>query len=92
MPRKANLQDVPDYMYLNTPMSPKAPGAQQEDEPYIGGCASADIREMLNAELSDRIKIVIQTGGSMAWDLNTMDQHPGQGQPSRHQSGMHLRA
>ena len=69
MSRKANLQDVPDYMYLNTPMSPKTPGAQQEEEPYIGGCASADIREMLNAKLSDRIKIVIQTGGSMAWDF-----------------------
>lgn len=61
--------DVPDYMYLNTPMSPKAPEAQQEGAPHIEGCASADIREMQSAQLSDQIKIVIQTGGARAWDL-----------------------
>lgn len=61
--------DVPDYMYLNTPMSPKVSETQPEAVPEIGGCASADIREMLNAGLSDKIKIIIQTGGSPAWDF-----------------------
>lgn len=65
--------DVPDYMYLNTPMSPKASETPPEAEPVIGGCASDDIREMLKASLSDKIKIVIQTGGSLAWDLSAVN-------------------
>ena len=61
--------DVPDYMYLNTPMSPSAQEEWQEAEPEISGCATDDVEEMINAELSDKVKIVIQTGGSPAWKM-----------------------
>ena len=61
--------DVPDYMYLNTPMSPSVSEEQPEAEPELAGCATNDIKEMTNAELSDKIKIIIQTGGSPAWKL-----------------------
>lgn len=61
--------DVPDYMYLNTPMSPKESEEQPEAEPQIAGCSSLDIEEMLSAGLSDKIRIVIQTGGSEAWQM-----------------------
>lgn len=61
--------DVPDYMYLNTPMSPKESEEQPETEPQIAGCSTLDIEEMLSAGLSDKIRIVIQTGGSEAWQM-----------------------
>ena len=32
-----------------------------------GGCASVDIDEMLEAELGDKVNVVIQTGGSTYW-------------------------
>lgn len=62
--------DLPAYMYLNTPMAlPETSSAREEEgAPEIAGGATADIREMLAAELSDQIRIVIQTGGSPAWE------------------------
>ncbi len=33
----------------------------------MGGSASEDIMEMLKAQRSDRLKIVLQTGGALAW-------------------------
>lgn len=31
------------------------------------GCATADLKEMLNAQLSDNVNVVIQTGGTKKW-------------------------
>lgn len=59
--------DVPDYMYLNTPMAPKEPEGEPEEAPSVAGGASMDLEEMWDAGLSDQVKIVVQTGGSAAW-------------------------
>ena len=61
--------DVPNYMYFNTPMSPKVSEEEPEAAPEVAGCASSDIEEMLSAGLSDKIRIVIQTGGTEAWQM-----------------------
>lgn len=58
--------DVPYYMYYTTPMLTDT-SEDQPTEPAVVGSATADIEEMSAAELSDKIKIVIQTGGSNAW-------------------------
>ena len=59
--------DVPDYMYLNTPMNWSASDDEGETEPEIWGYASSDLKEMLEGVLSDKIRIIVQTGGSAAW-------------------------
>ena len=38
-----------------------------------GGAATADINEMLYADLSDKINVVIETGGASAWENSLID-------------------
>ena len=38
-----------------------------------GGFATEDINEMLAAEFGDKVNVVIQTGGTTAWNNNTFD-------------------
>lgn len=38
-----------------------------------GGCASADIKEMISANESENVNIVIQTGGSNSWNKQNID-------------------
>ena len=38
-----------------------------------GGAATADINEMLYADLSDQVNVVIETGGASAWQNSLID-------------------
>lgn len=38
------------------------------------GCATADLKEMLNANLSDNVNVVIQTGGTRDWKNSIIDE------------------
>ncbi|MEG1010863.1 MAG: clostripain-related cysteine peptidase [Ruthenibacterium sp.] len=44
-------------------------GADLESE---SGCATADMQEMLDAELGDHVQVVMQTGGCSAWQNDVM--------------------
>lgn len=37
------------------------------------GMATADLKEMLNAEISDKVNIIVETGGTLKWQNNTVD-------------------
>ena len=37
------------------------------------GCASGDIKEMLNVDLSDKVQVVVQTGGAKKWHNTQID-------------------
>ena len=65
---KNNLP-LPEFLYY--PEKPVARSEYVMDETIVAmgdGAASADIEEMLTADLSDNITIVIQTGGATRWD------------------------
>lgn len=65
---KNNLP-LPEFLYY--PEKPVARSEYVMNETIVAqgdGAASADIEEMLMAELSDNITIVIQTGGATRWD------------------------
>ncbi len=64
---KNNLP-LPEFLYY--PEKPVARSEYVMDETVVAmgdGAASTDIEEMLTAELSDNITIVIQTGGATRW-------------------------
>lgn len=59
---KGNGEDTVTVMlYLN--------GADLESD---GGMATQDIREILNATLSDKVNVVIQTGGTRKWQTSAI--------------------
>ena len=37
------------------------------------GCASEDIKEMLSVDLSDKVQVVVQTGGAKTWHNTQVD-------------------
>lgn len=54
---KGNGEDTVTVMiYMN--------GSDLESQ---NGCATADLKEMLNAQLSDNVNVVVQTGGTKKW-------------------------
>ncbi len=60
---------LPEFLYY--PEKPVAGREYLMNETVVTsypGCASTDIMEMLSAELSDNITIVIQTGGATRWE------------------------
>lgn len=65
--------DVPDYMYAVNPTAAPVPSAEEEEKAEIGGAATDDITEMLSAQLSENVRIVLQTGGSAAWAANEIN-------------------
>ena len=65
--------DVPDYMYAVNPTVAPVPSAEEEEKAEIGGAATDDITEMLSAQLSENVRIVLQTGGSAAWAVNEIN-------------------
>ena len=65
--------DVPDYMYAVNPTAAPVPSAEEEEKAEIGGAATDDITEMLSAQLSENVRIVLQTGGSAAWAVNEIN-------------------
>ena len=65
--------DVPDYMYAVNPTVAPVPSAEEEEKAEIGGAATDDITEMLSAQLSENVRIVLQTGGSAAWAANEIN-------------------
>ena len=59
--------DVPNYMYAVTPAAASTTSAAREKKAEIIGSATDDIEEMLSAQLSENVSIVLQTGGAGAW-------------------------
>ena len=60
--------DLPEYLY--EPVHPTASQTVVTEDVVVAsreGAASADISEILDADLSDNINIVIQTGGATRW-------------------------
>ena len=65
---KKNGLNLPEYLYY--PEKPVASSYYDYGDTVIteeDGAATTDIYEMLGAELSDNIRIVIQTGGATRW-------------------------
>ncbi len=60
--------DLPEYMY--EPMHPTASSKNVTEDVVVAdmpGCASTDINEVCSGIWSDKINIVIQTGGATRW-------------------------
>lgn len=62
--------EMPDYMYEPT-VYPKTDDSYSGEVP--AGAASSDINEILSGEWSDKINIVIQTGGATKWDNSVIN-------------------
>lgn len=43
-----------------------------------GGMASSDLQEILNAEISDKVNIIVETGGTTRWQNNVIDSRTNQ--------------
>ncbi len=61
----AEGMDLPDHMYMPTEHLPSEEDPAPREEQL--GCASADLREMFDAELPENVKVIIQTGGAKRW-------------------------
>lgn len=62
VPASAQMQDWAVYWYLC--------GSDLETN---GGCATADLAEMMEAALPENVTVVIQTGGASVWHNDWMD-------------------
>ncbi|MCR5656155.1 MAG: hypothetical protein K6G06_01720 [Butyrivibrio sp.] len=63
---KDNSLELPAFFY--EPAIPKMATLEDGWRPKLGGAATKDLQEMLSGIWSDKIKIVVPTGGARKWD------------------------
>lgn len=65
--------DLPSYMYAETPMQTSGQTASGVEDAEIAGNATADITEIVSAAMSENVSVVLQTGGSSAWEMGEVN-------------------